>query len=162
MPGISVRHHIAAPPDVVFARAADFEHAADFISGITKVEMVTDGPVGVGTRFKETRVMFGKEHAEEMEVVDFEPPRRYALQAHNCGCRYHTEFRFTPKGGGTEIEMTFDATPLTFVARIMSFMMRFMMKSCVKMVEKDLADLKQAIESPPDGSRPSPAMSPGS
>lgn len=146
MAGISVRRHIAAPPEIVFARAADFEHAAEHIGGIVKIEMLTDGPIGVGTRFKETRVMFGKEHAEEMELIDFDPPRRYALEAHGCGCRYHTEFRFTPKGGGTEIEFTFDAMPLTFFAKVMSFMMRFMMKSCVKMVEQDLADLKSAIE----------------
>jgi len=53
--------HIAAPPMRVFAAASDFRNAPQRIHGIKKVEMLSTGPVGVGTRFKETRVLFKKE-----------------------------------------------------------------------------------------------------
>ncbi|MDH3284327.1 MAG: SRPBCC family protein [Acidobacteriota bacterium] len=147
MASISVRRHIAAPVDEVFARASDFARAPDVIEGIAKVEMLTGGPVGQGTRFRETRIMFGREAIEEMEVTAFDPPRRYALGCENHGCRYHSELRFTPSGSGTDVEMSFDATPLTTIAKIMSLVMRPMMRSLAKTCLKDLDDLKSALES---------------
>ncbi len=144
--GIEIKTHIEAPVETVFEKATDFARAAEKISGIEKMEMLTDGPVGKGARFRETRVMFGREAIEEMEVVEFSPPDRYALGCENHGCRYHSEFHFSPRGSGTDVAMTFEATPLTLGAKIMSFLMRPMMKSVATHCAKDLEDLKASIE----------------
>jgi hypothetical protein len=144
--GFSIDRHIAAPPDIVFAHAANFPRAAEVISAIVKVDMLTDGPTRVGTRFRETRVVFGREACEEMTVTAFEPPKRYTLGAESHGSRYHTELSFTSDGQGTRVTMTFAATPLTFMARVMSLLTRPLAKSLVKMCAKDLDDLKAAIE----------------
>jgi len=146
MAGFQVTKHIDAPPARVFECAADFANAASRITGITRVEMLTDGPVRVGTRFRETRVMFKREATEELEVTAFDPPRSYAIGAVSCGSRFHTEFRFTPKGTGTEVALDFQAEPLTFFAKVMSVLMKPMIKACAKAVGKDLDDLKAAIE----------------
>jgi hypothetical protein len=153
---------VSAPPQAVFQQAADFPRAADRIRGILRIEMLTDGPVRVGTRFKETRMMFKRECTEQMEVSAFEPPHRYTLTSISCGCRYEATLRFTPARGGTDVEMTFDAQPLTFLAKLMSFMMRPMMKSCMKLIAQDLADLKRAIEGTSGGLGPSSAVAQGS
>ncbi|MBI5852360.1 MAG: SRPBCC family protein [Planctomycetes bacterium] len=137
---------IARPPAEVFAAATDFAGAPKRISGILRVEMLTDGPVGVGTRFKETRKMFGKEATEEMTVVEFDPGRRYVLGAMSCGCRYRTEIRVEPAGGGSRIAMEFAGEPLTLLGKVMSFLMRPMFKSAAKLCAKDLADLRTALE----------------
>ena len=147
MSSFSIRKHIKAPIEQVFARASDFAALAETIAGIERVEMLTDGPVGQGTRFRETRMMFGRESTEEMEVVEFEPPRRYALGCENHGCRYHSELRFEEREAGTEVTMTFEAEPLTFFAKIMAFLTRPLLKSMMKACAKDLEDLKAAIES---------------
>ena len=138
---------IAAPIDKVFTAAADFANAADVIDGIKKVEMLTDGPVGVGTRFRETRVMYGREASEEMEVTEFEPNERYALGCVSHGCLYRTVFRFAPTDEGTDVDMEFAATPQTLIAKIMSILTRPAMKGIAKIVEQDLADIKRAAES---------------
>src|SRR5688572_2713687 len=144
--GFSVDRHIAAPPDVVFARATDFRRAPEFITAIAKMDILTNGPVGVGTRFRETRVMLGREATEEMTVTTFEPPRRYTLSAESHGSRYHTELTFVPDGQGTRITMTFQGTPISFMARVMSVLMRPMMKTVMKACAKDLDDIKAAAE----------------
>jgi hypothetical protein len=59
---------------------------------------------------------------------------------------------FAPDGQGTRVTMTFAATPVTFMARVMSVLMRPMMKSVLKMCAKDLDDLKGAIERDRGGS----------
>ena len=138
--------HIAAPPERVFAAASNFGNAASTIEGILRVEVLTDGPVGVGTRFRETRKMFGKEATVEMTVAEFEPPRRYLLLAEENGCRYRSELRFVPDGQGTSVTMTCAGEPLTFFAKVMTFVMKPMLKSMSKLIAKDLADLKRSLE----------------
>ena len=157
MAGFTVKTFVDAPPSRVFEAASDFANAHTFVRGITKVEMLTDGPVGVGTRFKETRVMFKRECTEEMEVTAFDAPRSYALGAESCGSRYRSELRFTPRGSGTDLEMVFDATPLTLLAKIMAFVMRPMMKKMVAEMAGDLEDIKTHVERAPGP----PAAEPG-
>ena len=146
MAQISLDRHIDAPIDHVFERITDFANAADVVSGITRVEMLTDGPVGQGTRFRETRVMFGKEATEEMEVKSFDAPRAYALGAESHGSRYLSTFTLTEKDGGTDVHLVFEATPLTLFAKIMSVVMKPMMKKVMEECAKDLDDIKNAIE----------------
>ena len=43
--------------------------------------------------------------------------------------------------------MSFEATPLTAVAKLMSSLMQPMIKKMVEICDKDLEDLKTAIES---------------
>ena len=59
----------------------DVEHAADTLSGIGAVEMLTEGPYAVGTRWRETRSMMGMTASEEMEVTEVEDQRTAALAA---------------------------------------------------------------------------------
>jgi uncharacterized protein YndB with AHSA1/START domain len=147
MGSIKVAKHIAAPPDRVFEAATDIPKWAERMGGIERVEMLTDGPVDVGTKFRETRIMFKREATEEMEVTAFDPPRSYAVGCENHGCRYHSEMTFTPNGSGTDVELTFEATPLTAVAKLMSAMMSPLMKKMGEVCGKDLDDLKASIES---------------
>lgn len=110
--------------------------------------MLTEGGAGVGTRFSETRVMFGKEATEEMEVKEFDAPNSYSIGCESCGCRYHTEFRFEPKGEGTDVTVTFEATPISWFAKLTSILFRPMLKMCMKAVVKDLDDIAATLEPP--------------
>lgn len=143
-----ISRFIAAPTEACFDVAADFPNAAATVEDIKKIEMLTEGPVGVGTRFRETRVMFKREATEEMEVEAFERPQRYVLGADSCGSRFRSELRFESQGAGTNAIMTFQATPRTLGAKIMGFVMRPMMKKMMlKCIAKDLDDVAQAAES---------------
>lgn len=139
---------IAAPPDLVYRLATDFQHVAEVVEGIVRVEMLTPGPVAIGTRFRETRVMFGREASEEMTVTELVPNRRVALVAENHGARYESSFDFEPIATGTRVTFSFQATPLTTLARVMGLlMMPLMKKSVFTMCMKDLDDIKRAAES---------------
>jgi hypothetical protein len=152
MTSITVKKHIEAPVEDVFTTATDFANAGHAIDRIEKIEMLTDGPVGLGTRFRETRHFYGKEVTEEMEVTAFERPRRYVLSSENHGCRYNSEFLLKPSASGTEIEMRFEAYPVTVFARIMSFLTRPLMKKMMEHVSQDLEDLKSSVERKDAGS----------
>lgn len=142
---------IAAPVDVVFDRCTDLHSWADTITAIQKIEVLTEGPVGVGTRFRETRKMFGREATEEMEYLEFERPSSYLLGAESNGCRYRTRFLFESVGDGgdrTKLTFEFNAEPLNLFARIMSFLMKPLVKKIMGEVKKDLEDVRRVCESP--------------
>lgn len=74
----------------------------------------------------------------------------YTAGCDSCGSRYLTQFTFRADNAGgaaaTIVEVTFNATPVTFMAKLMSFMLVMMKNTCRKMFEKDMADLKAAAE----------------
>jgi len=144
---IQVSKEIHAPREKVFEVFADLPNAAERVEDIVKLEILTDGPVGLGTRWRETRRMFNREATEEMEITVFDPPNGYAAEAQSHGSRYFSEFRFEQQGDVTVATVSFQAKPLTFLARIMSWLMgRMMRRAVVNCFEKDMDNLKAHIE----------------
>ena len=139
---------VAAPPERVFAVYTDIEQAAERIPGILSVEVLSEGPVGDGFRWRETRKMFGKEATEEMWITGFEPPRRYTVAAESHGMKYATEFAFEPDGEGTRVTWTFEGIPQTFAAKVMGALMAPLFKGAMrKCMLEDLEALRAVAES---------------
>ena len=146
MKAIQITEHVSAPPERVFAAASDFAHAAERIPGISKIELLTPGPTRLGTRFRESRRGMG---TEELEVTRFDPPRALEISARSCGCTLATEFRFTPEGPGTRVEVALQSQAHTLFARLLSplaWLMSGLVKRCL---QNDLAALKRFCEQPP-------------
>lgn len=146
MASITVERTIAASPQRVFEASTDVRRWAEIVPAILRVEVLTDGPVGKGTRFRETRKMFGKEATEEMEFLVFDPPKGYVLGAQSHGCRYRTSFDVLPTAQGTRLVMRFEAEPLTLGAKVMAFLMKPMMRKMADMCGKDLDAIKAHLE----------------
>jgi carbon monoxide dehydrogenase subunit G len=137
---------VEAAPERVFAVFADFENAAANVGAIRSLELLGDGPIGVGKRFRETRVVFKKEATEEMEITAFDPPRGYQVSCESCGARFVSDFRFRPEGPGTRVDVDVGAQPLSFAAKLLSPLSGMMLKSCAKAVQGDLEDLRAVCE----------------
>ncbi|MEM1303789.1 MAG: SRPBCC family protein, partial [Planctomycetota bacterium] len=135
---------IDAPVERVFAVATDLPTAAERIDGIDKIELLTDGPVGVGTQWKETR---GKSGTETLEVSAFDAPNGYTVSCDSCGCHFDSRFRFEPlEGGGTRATLDVTTTAESLMAKLMAPLTRLMMGGMKKAVAQDLADIKRAAE----------------
>lgn len=145
-----VSQQINAPAETVFAAVTDFANSPQRFSGIKKAQVLTTGPIGKGTRFTETRIMFGKEATATMEVIDFQPGKSYTRGSIDGGCDYRMVVSVRPTGAGsTEITFDFSGRPLTFGTKLMSPLIGLMVKSVgAKALRKDLADLKAALEKP--------------
>jgi len=135
-------HRSSAPPDRIWAVASDFAHAAGRIKAITRVEVVTPGPVGAGTRFREWR---GRQMVD-MEIAAWAPPRSYSLRGYAVGTEFTSEVRCVPDGSGTRLEMEVHVRPQTFGAKLLSPLISLMSKVMVKSCAKDLGDIAAAAE----------------
>lgn len=138
--------HVEAPPERVFAQYTDFEHAAENISAIRDLTVLTDGPIGKGTRFRETRFVMKREATEEMEITAFDPNRGYSVGCDSCGCRWGSDFTFTPENGGTRVDLVMHSKALTLGAKLMSPMGVLFAGMIKKCVQQDLDELKAHCE----------------
>jgi carbon monoxide dehydrogenase subunit G len=138
---------IAAPQAVVFALVIDIPRWPETIAGVESVEMLTSGPIAPGTRFRETRVMFGHQATEEMTVAELRSPTRFVLTAENHGTRYRAEHLITPDGPrGTHVKLVFEGQPVTLTARLMSPLALLMRGTIRKQLAADLNDIKRSAE----------------
>jgi uncharacterized protein YndB with AHSA1/START domain len=143
---VAVETIASAPPDVVYEAAADIARWPQFIATIEAIEMLTPGAVRVGTRFRETRTMFGRRASEEMTVAELEPPRRLVFTAFNHGTAYRVEHAFAPDGAGTRLTVKFEGQPVTALAWLMMPIGLLFMANVKRQLEADLADLAREAE----------------
>lgn len=108
MSGFERDEWIARPPEQLFDLLSDSSRAVELMPSTTRMEKLTSGPVGVGTRFRETRMMNGEPRETDLEVVRYEPPTDYAVRNVTQGIESVYHYRLEPEGQGTRI--TLEAT----------------------------------------------------
>ena len=145
---IVVDMHAAAPRERVFALSLDIPRWPELIGAIDRIELLTPGPVGVGTRFRETRRMFGREASEEMTVAEITAPERFVLTACSNGTAYRAEHHFATEPGGTRLTLVFNGSPQTIAARLLRPLALALRGTITRPLAADLADLKRAAEAP--------------
>ena len=131
----------------VFEVFCDLENAAANIGAITKLEVLA-GPaqLNLGTRWRETRTMFGQEATEEMWVTEYEEGASYVAEAESRGTRYRSEYRFISEGSGTRVDMTFEGRPVSLGARLAGVIGVLFVGTAKKALHQDLVDLKRVCE----------------
>jgi hypothetical protein len=142
---------VAAPPARAFDVFTDVPGAPGRVSGIRKVEMLTPPPVGVGTRWKETRLMFGREATETMWVAAFEPPKKAVMEADSCGARMTVTFTFEPVATGTKVRVHLATKAVTWLAWFFAPLGCLFAGAARKMMKKDMEELARAASTPARG-----------
>ena len=136
---------ISAPVEAVFEIVADPVNFTKAVPEIVKVEFLTDQTAGVGTRFRETRVMRGREAATELEVTEFVRNARVRLVTKAGGTVWDSVFTVTPAEGGrgTRLDLVMEARPYRLLARIFVPLMKGIV---AKAVAGDLDAVKAYLE----------------
>jgi hypothetical protein len=143
---IEVEAGIAAPPDVVYATVTDIARWPDFARATQHLEVLTPGPLAIGTRFRETRTMFGRTATEEMTVAALDPPRRFDLTAENHGTRYLARHDIEPTPSGSRLRLVFEGEAVTFAGKL-GMLIGVLFKGAVKkQLQADLDDVKAEAE----------------
>jgi len=143
---VCVTKDIAAPVKRVYAVFTDVEQAAELVKGINKVELLSKGSFAVGTRWKETRVMFGREASEIMEVTACDPPHGFVTEAESHGMRYRAQWRFDPLSDGTRVTLEFSGIPLSRFAKLASPVSGLMSGGIATLIKQDMEDMAAAAE----------------
>ncbi len=143
---ISVSTWINAPVKRVFNTFTDLDHAAEHVSGIVKIEMLTVGPFGLGARWRETRKMLGRVDAADMEVTAFERYRTYTMSHYKGGIRIETVFSFEPVADGTCVTIEFGLGGAGLPPGLLTPLNWAIAGKVQHVLKADLADLKDRLE----------------
>ncbi|MCP9621340.1 SRPBCC family protein [Nocardia otitidiscaviarum] len=147
MPTISVTREIAAPPERVWAVVTDIDRAAEVMKGIDTVERVGGGTgFEVGTTWRETRTMLGRQSTETMTVTAIEPGRSYTVEADSHGTHFTSVITVTAQGDGTLLAMTFGGEAQGLAAKLAGALGKLFEGATRKLVRRDLDDIAAAAE----------------
>ncbi len=112
---------IRAPAMTVFETVADAANYTKAVPDIVKVEFLGDRRSGVGTRFRETRVMGRREAATELEVTEYVANERIRLVSDSGGTVWDSLFTVTPveDGSAARLDLVMEARPYRLLSRIL-------------------------------------------
>lgn len=149
MSEIEVSRLVDAPVQRVWEVFTDLSKAAERLSGVDRIDVLTPSGFKVGTTWRETRILHGKTAVEQMTVTICEPPSRYLVEAQSRGTHYKTEFTFTPDGDATQVTMTFGAEAHGAVGKVVGAVLGpLVSRTVAKTMQQDLDDLADAAEKP--------------
>lgn len=144
----SISEWIEAPPAEVFAVVEDIEAAGAWMNNLVRIEMLTDHGFRKGARWREVRMMYGKEAEEEFELRSVDPPRAFTI--HVDGSKgttgrgeYLFEHRLAPEDGGTRFGIDGEISGMGFIGTLLGPLMKHAFK---KAIRKDILTMKAYIE----------------
>jgi carbon monoxide dehydrogenase subunit G len=106
MKGFQFNERIARAPHEVFAVIADPREAINFLDNITDSTKLTDGPIGVGATFRETRVVSGRESSADLRITAYQPDTHLGVTTAAEGITVTYHYRLAPDGDGTRLDWT--------------------------------------------------------
>lgn len=100
---------IAAPPELVFDTVADSRNEPSYNPAMTDVELLTTGPIGLGTRFRARMGRAGMEMV--VQLTEYDRPRRLGSRTTSSMMETSGALTFTPEAGGTMMSWDWNVRP---------------------------------------------------
>ena len=136
---------IAASPRDVITFIADPANAPRWMRALDTAELLTPGPIGIGSRFREVQSAGGQRIETICEVVEYDGETRYAWKSVSDGpARYGGGFTAIPIEGATELRYEGWATTTGPLASREEAWGR----QAQREADAELAAIKDAIERP--------------
>ena len=133
---------ISRSPRELFVFITTADNAPKVVSSVRSMVKLTEGRVRVGTHYRETRLMNGKDQHAELEVVAYEPDQKYAIKNVTEGIETVYSYTFRPEPNGTRVDLVCEVKA--------GGVKRLMLPMVVSILKKEDGDhlqrLKKALE----------------
>jgi uncharacterized protein YndB with AHSA1/START domain len=135
---------VSRPSAEVFAFLADPANAPKWQSELSHSELLTDGPVRLGSKFKEVIKFLGRPIELICEYVEFEPGHKMVFQSRNSkAMQFDVTFLVEPRSPGAAQVTVASSTRLGGALRLLEPLFAGEIRSASK---KELQTLKAAVE----------------
>jgi hypothetical protein len=142
---------VEAPVSAVWRAFTDLPSRRERLSTVIAVELLTRGPFGAGTVWRETRTMAdGAEITEEFRVDECVVNERFVVTSPGIGAEYRMTYTFVPvlegrHRGGTMVTVVQDGTPTAPAGRFLALVFGGLAARTVEgALRRDLDDLAAA------------------
>ena len=102
---------INQPVELVFDYVADQRNEPIYNPRMLHSEKITDGPIGVGTRFRATAQSGRREIEMLIEVTEYQRPRRFGSRTTMSSADIDGGLTFEPVNGATRMSWSWDVRP---------------------------------------------------
>jgi hypothetical protein len=155
MSTVAVTQLIGAPVAETWRVFTDLPGRLRWLSTVSRVEMVTDGPFGAGTTWRETRRL-GDDAlvTEEFRVLECVLPERFVVASPGIGADYRMTYTFVPviegkHRGATMVTVVQDGSPTAASGRLLALVFGGLAARTVEgALRRDLDDLAHAAGRP--------------
>lgn len=145
---VAVERAARVGPAVAWETLTDIERYPGSVPSYVEVEMLTPDHRGVGARWRQVRTVFGRRHAQVLEVVEWQPPRSLSTRASESGATYTTHYELHDEPPGVRITMRFEVMPTTRLASLFQRLLgRRLMAGTQAAMAADLDSLIERMES---------------
>jgi uncharacterized protein YndB with AHSA1/START domain len=151
MSTVAVTRLVEAPVAAVWRVFTDLEHRRAWLSSVTAVDVLGNGPFGAGTSWRETRGMGdGGEVTEEFQVVECVVPERFVVTSPGIGADYKMTYSFVPvvagrHRGGTMVTVVQDGGATAPIGRFLAMIFGGLAAETAEgALRRDLDDLAAA------------------
>lgn len=134
---------IDRPLDACFAFLADLSNDVEWRREWVEAEKTTDGPHGVGARYRLTGALLGRRIATEYETIAYEPSRLAAWKAVSGPLPLTFSRAFEDVEGGTRVTMRYEGD----LGGLLNLAAPLLVSMGRRQLEGDFPKLKQLMES---------------
>ena len=127
----TVTKTIAAPVERVFETIADIRNFKKAIPHIIDIEFLGEKRKGLGTRFRETRMIKGRRSTTQLEVTEYRPNDRIRIVTDSHGTIWDSVWALAPVEGGTRLTLTLHARAHQLFAKLMNPMVMPAIQSAI-------------------------------
>ncbi|MCY9139295.1 SRPBCC family protein [Peribacillus frigoritolerans] len=135
------------PREKVYEGLLDLDSAKHWMQGLVRIERLDEGPIKVGSVWKETRKMMGIEGAEVLKITGLEPNKIQLYVDGSKGTSGKGEHFYTYSikelGNATEVTLHGEIKGMTGIAKLVS---KLMTGTYRKICANDLDGLKNYLE----------------
>jgi uncharacterized protein YndB with AHSA1/START domain len=135
---------IDRPPEAVFPYLVEAEKRLRWMGALTEAEQVTNGPPGLGTRFRDVFESHGQRFEIDAEIVEWEPSERLATRLRANAFESTGRQRLDRLDGRTRLTSTVETEYRSRMARLMAGVIT---RHAQTQLEEDHARLKEIVES---------------
>ena len=107
---LDTRVFVNRPVGEVFARWADLERAPEWAATVIERRKLTEGPVGVGSKYRAVDQFPGRRIEFTLEITAYEPDR-FMAGTWSGAVKGGWEARFDERDGGTELTVHAEMKP---------------------------------------------------
>jgi carbon monoxide dehydrogenase subunit G len=139
---------INASLGTVFRAVSDLDHFSRAVPQIDRIEILSESAAGVGTRFRETRLVRGRETASELEVAELVENERVRYVSDTFGTHWDSTFTVAPVGTGdrTRLTIAIEARPYRVLSRLATPLMKFLTAKAVAADAKGIKAYAESLE----------------
>ncbi|MHC0036369.1 SRPBCC family protein [Pseudoneobacillus sp. C159] len=143
-PAFSDMITISRPVAEVFEFISDLSNGPKMNEDIISIEKLTDGPIGVGSKFKETKIIRGRNAEATIEVVQYIPSEAFSAQSEANGLKVIYHYQMSESTNGTYVHFKCEV-------KTSGMIMTLTKPLIVKMLKQEdgdhLKSVKRALES---------------